>query len=419
MDWFVNARYGLMLHYGLYSMLGRGEWVQNREQIPGAEYAQLTRRFNPKRFDAEAICELAVRAGMRYVCFTTMHHEGFRLYDTELSEFNSVRACGRDLVAEIVAAARRHGLRISLYHSLNNWHDQPDAVAALEDRRAYDAFIAGVFERVRELVTRFNPIDCLWYDGWWPFAAEGWRAEEMNAMVRGIQPQILLNGRNGLDGDFGTPEQHVTAPSPWRPWEACITANNSWCWHPGDRDWKTPWQILNMLNTAARQRGNILLNIGPKGDGGIPARARELLERVGAWIAANAEAVYETDLFTLDFQRRAEHRAEWAYHGPFTAKGNMLYLWVRRWPGRELVLGGLEGAVRRVVLPAFGLDLPFRQEGGRVLVSGLPAKPPDPLCTLVRFECDGPPMLYLCGGLRTPAVPHPHYDPCPSDLPPH
>ena len=418
-DWFVNARYGLMMHYGLYSMLGRGEWVQNREEIPADEYERLAGRFNPKRFDADAICELAVRAGMRYVCFTTMHHDGFRLYDTALSDFNSVRACGRDLVAEMVAAARRHGLRISLYHSLNNWHDHPNAVAALEGKDAYEAFLAATFERVRELLTRFTPIDCLWYDGWWPFHAKGWRAEEMNAMVRSIQPQMLVNGRNGLPGDFSTPEQHVSAPTPWRPWEACITTNRSWCWHKGDRDWKTPWQILEMLNTVARQRGNLLLNVGPKGDGSIPAPAVRLLETVGAWVASNGEALFDTDMFTLDYQHRGEHRGEWVYHGPFTAKDNDLYLWVRRWPGRELAIGGFQCKVRAVTLPAFDLTPTFRQEGTRVVVSGLPTRPLDPLCTVVRFECDRPPVLYMCGGLRTPRVAHPHYDPCPSDLPPY
>jgi alpha-L-fucosidase len=416
--WFAEARYGLMLHYGLYSILGRGEWVQNREQIPAAEYASLARQFNPKKFDADAICELAVRAGMRYVCFTTMHHDGFRLYDTELSDLNSVHACGRDLVEEMVTAARRHGLRITLYHSLNNWHDQPDAVAALESRDAYETFVAATHERLRELVTRFNPIDCLWYDGWWPFHAEGWQAERMNDMVRSIQPHILFNGRNGLPGDFGTPEQHVTAPTPWRPWEACITTNRSWCWHRGDRDWKTPWQVLEMVNTVSRQRGNLLLNIGPRGDGSIPAQVKRLLTTVGEWIGQNSDAVYGTDMFTLDYHERGEHRSEWVYHGPFTAKGNSLYLWVRRWPGPELAVGGFQCNVRSVTLPAFGLSPTFRQEGERVVVSGLPATPPDRLCTLVRFECDRPPALYMCAGLTTPRVAHPHYDPCPSDLPP-
>lgn len=220
-DWFVRARFGLFIHYGLYSLLGRGEWVRNREQIPPEEYTALANQFTAERFDADALADLAVRAGMRYVCFTTMHHDGFRLYDTRLSAFRS----RRDLTGELVAACRRRGLRIALYHSLNNWHDQPDAVAALEDAASRETFLANTFARLRELVTRYNPIDVLWYDGWWPFDAQGWRATEMNEMVRRIQPHILFNGRNGLPGDFATPEGHLTAPRPWRPWEACIPHN--------------------------------------------------------------------------------------------------------------------------------------------------------------------------------------------------
>ena len=223
-NWFTEARYGLFIHYGLYSLLGRGEWVLNREQIPLSEYRPLAASFTAEKFDAGAICNLAVRAGMRYVVLTTMHHEGYRLYPTALSEFCS----RRDLVGELVVAARARGLRVGLYHSLNNWSDQPDAVTALEDKRAYEAFIGKTHARLREIVTRYNPIDLLWYDGWWPFNAAGWRAEEMNKMVRAIQPHILFNGRNGLPGDFATPEGHLTAPRPWRPWEACLTLNDSW-----------------------------------------------------------------------------------------------------------------------------------------------------------------------------------------------
>ena len=192
--------------------------------------------------------------------------DGFRLYDTQLSNFKSKR----DLTAEIIAACRKRGLRIALYHSLNNWMDKPDSVDALEDKAAYEKFIANTFVRIRELVTKYNPIDTLWYDGWWPFNAEGWRGEEMNAMVRAIQPHILFNGRNGLPGDFGTPEGHVTAPTPWRPWEACITHNNSWCFHAGDHDWKRPGDLVDMLAKVAVGKGNLLFNIGPRGDGSIP-----------------------------------------------------------------------------------------------------------------------------------------------------
>jgi alpha-L-fucosidase len=409
---FCEWRYGMIVHYGLYSLLERGEWVMNREQIPVADYRRLAHRFEAQRFDPGAICDLAVRAGMRYVVLTTMHHDGYRLYPTALSDFCS----RRDWVAEFTNAARARGLGIGLYHSLNNWTDQPDAVAALEDPAAYEVFIRQTFERVRELVSRYNPIDVLWYDGWWPFNAEGWQAERMNAMVRAIQPHILFNGRNGLPGDFATPEGHLGAPQPWRPWEACMTLNGSWGYHRGDQDWKTPGQVADLLMTCAQRRGNLLLNIGPRGDGSIPEPSVRVLETVGDWLRRCGEGLFDTDAFTFDLRERGTHRGEWSHHGPFTARGNSLYWFPRRWPGETATWAGLESRVLKATLLGSDRNLAFHQQGGQVTLTGLPAEPPDPVCPVVRLDCDRPPVLYLTGGLRTPRVAHPHYDPCPSDI---
>ena len=410
---FSHWRYGLFIHYGLYSLLGRGEWGMNREQIPAAEYQALASRFTAAKFDANALADLAVRAGMRYVVFTTMHHDGYRLYPTALSDFCSQR----DLVGEVVAACRQRGLGIGLYHSLNNWADQPDAVTALEDPAAHATFIRNTQARLRELVTRYNPIDVLWYDGWWPFNAEGWRAEELNAMVRGIQPHILFNGRNGLAGDFATPEGHLGAPKPWRPWEACMTLNDSWGYHAGDHNWKTPGQIVDLLATCAQGQGNLLLNIGPRGAGSVPEESGRVLETVGAWLKrSGTAAIFDTEKFTFDLQEKADHRNDWNHHGPLTVRGRSLYWLIRRWPGQSLTLAGLDCRVERATLLGTDQLLQFTQTDGRVVVTGVPAEPPDPVCPILRFDCDQPPALYLTGGMRVPRVAHPHYDPCPSDI---
>lgn len=414
---FHTWRYGMFIHYGLYSLLGRGEWVMNREKIPPAEYEKLAGQFTAEKFDADAIADLAVRAGMRYVVLTTMHHDGFRLYHSDLTDYCTTKtAAKRDLVAELVAACGQRNLRIGLYHSLNNWHDQPDAVAALEDKGAYETVIAATHARLRELLTRFNPIDVLWYDGWWPFNAEGWRAESMNAMARSIQPHLLFNGRNGLKGDFATPEGHLGYPSPWRPWEAAMTLNGSWGYHAGDLDWKSPWQVIDMLATCANARGNLLLNIGPRGDGSIPEGSAAVLETVGQWLQRHGEAIFDTDTFTMDLRERGDHRSDWNHHGPVTAKGDTFYLLARRWPGPTLTMAGVECRVLQATLLTTGQTLPFTQQDDKVTVTALPAEPPDPVCPVIRFTCDRPPRLYLTGGLRTPKVSHPHYDPCPSDL---
>ena len=419
-DWFVKARFGLFVHYGLYSIPGRGEWMMNRERLSRDEMRALAKQFNPVNFDADFICDLAARSGMRYVTLTTMHHDGFRLYDTALSDFNSMHYAKRDLVAEFVEAARKQGLRVSLYHSLNNWTDTPDAVDALESKDAYEAFIGNTFARLKELVTRFNPIDVLWYDGWWPFSATEWQAEKMNAMVRQIQPHILFNGRNGLPGDFGTPEGHMSAPTPWRPWEGCITFNDHWSYHRGDHHWKGTDEVVSLLGSAAAACGNLLLNIGPRGDGSVPVESVEILERVGRWMERNGEAVRDTDLFTWGLMDRKAPSSEWTHQGTFTAsftrKGKNLYHFVRYWPGPRLVVAGLNTVVERISFLHSGKPVAFTQQGDKVVITDLPEAAPDAVCTVLKFVCRDVPELYLTGGMRVPQVAHRPYDPCQSDI---
>lgn len=416
MDWFLNARFGLFVHYGLYSILERGEWVMNRERLNPDEMRALARQFNPINFDADRICDLAVSSGMRYVNLTTMHHDGFRLYDTALSDFNAMHYAKRDLVSEFVSAARKRGLKIALYHSLNNWTDQPDAVAALESKDAYEEFIGRTFDRIRELVTRFNPIDVLWYDGWWPFNADLWQAKKMNAMVREIQPHILFNGRNGLPGDFGTPEGHMSSPNPWRPWEGCMTLNDHWGFHRGDQHWKGPDEVIGLLAAAASARGNLLLNIGPHADGSIPVASVDILEKIGHWMQRNGEAVNDTDLLTFGLMERKGHCGDWSHQGLFTRKGKTLYHLVRYWPGTRLVVAGLNTRVTQVSLLHSGKSLCFTQDEGKVTVTDLPEAAPDLICTVLKFTCADVPEMYLAGGMRIPTVAHPPYDPCQSDI---
>ena len=416
MDWFLEARFGLFVHYGLYSILERGEWVMNRERLSGAEMLALAQQFKPVNFDADRLCDLAASSGMRYVNLTTMHHDGFRLYDTALSDFNSMHYGKRDLVEEFVNAARKHGLKIALYHSLNNWTDKPDAVDALESKDAYDEFIGNTLARIKELVSRFNPIAIMWYDGWWPFNAADWQADKMNAMVREIQPHILFNGRNGLAGDFGTPEGHMTSPTPWRPWEGCMTFNDHWGYHRGDHHWKGADDVVDLLATAASARGNLILNIGPRGDGSVPEASVEILDKVGRWLSRNGEAVHNTDSFTYGLMDRKGHAGDWSSQGLFTRKGKSLYHLVRYWPGNQLVVAGLNTVVEQVIFLHSGKTLNFEQKNGKVTVYNLPEAAPDPVCTVLKFACVDVPEMYLTGGMRIPKVPHPPYDPYQSDI---
>ncbi len=414
---FSELRYGMFVHFGLFSELARGEWVMNREQIPVEEMEALAGNFHPDNFNADEICRLAVEGGMKYIVFTTMHHEGFRMYDTGLSGFNSVKFCHRDFAREIVEAARKHGLKTGLYHSLNNWHDAPDAVDALEDPKKYNIFIANTFDRLKELVTKYNPIDILWYDGWWPYHRDGWQAERMNRELREIQPHLLFNGRNGLPGDFGTPEQHLTAPVPWRPWEACMTLNNHWGYHRSDHCWKSPAEVINMLMTCGLGRGNLLLNIGPRGDGSIPERSVEIIRAVGRWIREEGGSEVLSGCDKLSFSPTVPNpadRGDWDPQGKFAASGNNLYLVMQYNPGRCYTLTGLRAEVRSVLVCG-STPLKFTQTGDKITVK-LPEALEKMTAPVLKFVCDRKPAVYRTGGMRIPKCEHPRYDPMEPDI---
>lgn len=413
-DEFMQLKFGMFVHFGLFSAMGRGEWVMNREQIPPEEMRSIAQNFNPDKFDADAICRLALDSGMKYIVFVTMHHDGFRLYDTALSDHNSVKVCGRDLVAEMVDACRRYGLKIGLYHSLNNWFDQPDAVAALEDEAAYEKFIQATFARLKELVTKYKPFDIMWYDGWWPFNAQGWQAEKMNAMLKSIHPDLIFNGRNCLPGDFGTPEQHLTAPKPYRPWEACVTLNNSWGYVEGDDSWKHPLEVTNMLKSCAVNGGNLLLNVGPRGDGSIPEKTVEILQKVGSWLRnGGSEALTDCEPMPLSPAiSPPTDRGDWDTQADFTCSGNNLFIIMKYHPA-SYTLTGLQCKVLEI--SCMGKNIPFTQVGGK-LEFEVPADIREQFRPTFKVKCDVPPAIYRCGGLRVPQVEHPRYDPITPDI---
>ena len=416
-EWFQNARYGMLMQYGLYSLLERGEWVMNKEEIPVAEYAKLADNFSAKKCDFDTLTSRAKNDwGMKYATLVTKHHDGFCLYDSNLTDFKVTNSpARRDLVAEFVAACRKHDMKVGLYFSLNDWSTSPNAVDALErPEECYQPFIDYVHGQCREILTGYGPVDILWYDGWWPYDGKGWQAEKLNAMARSLQPGILLNGRCGIPGDFVTPEQHVTSSKGM--WEACMPMNNNWCYHKGDHNWKSPKTIAEMLRKAASGRGNLLLNVAPKGDGSIPKPAVDVLNRTGAWLKVNGEAIYGSDRFEYDLRERGNQKSDWTFHGGFSARGNQFYLHVHSWPGSELTICGLECVVKKVVNLETKEEYEFTQIGGKVVVSNLPEEYDTAMPVVLRFETQGPPCIYKTGGHRNPRVPHCRYDPLPSEI---
>jgi alpha-L-fucosidase len=379
MQWWHQARFGMFIHWGLYSVLGRHEWVMENEGIPVAEYEQLAKQFKPKPNAAREWARLAKQARQKYMVMTTKHHEGFCNFATELTDYCAPKqGPGRDLVREYVEAARAEGLRVGFYYSLMDWH-HPDGARCATDEAARRRFVEYTHGLVRDLMTNYGKIDVLWYDVAWPLDAGGWESEKMNEMVFKLQPDIIVNNRNKLEGDFATPEQRIQAEK--RAWESCMTMNDSWGYQHADDNWKTPKTIVRNLITCTHDTGNYLLNIGPKADGSVPEESVRILTSVGKWIDRNGQTIYQSDVCQ-------PHRSNYA---SFSRKGNTLYMHVHFWPGNTVALAGLMNQVKSARLVATGQSLKFEQEKFRVRFTGLPDKAPDDPVTTLAIECDGEP----------------------------
>jgi alpha-L-fucosidase len=368
MKWWHEARFGMFIHWGLYSQLGRHEWVMENEGIPVAEYEQLAKQFKPKPNAARDWARLAKQAGQGYMVMTTKHHEGFCHFDSKLTNYCAPKqGPGRDLVKEYVEAARAEGMRVGFYYSLMDWH-HPDGARCATDEAARRRFVDYIHGQIHELLSNYGKIDVLWYDVSWPLDAAGWESE------------IIVNNRNKLDGDFSTPEQTITADNK-HAWESCMTMNDSWGYQRADDDWKSPKTVVRNLVTCAHDTGNYLLNIGPKADGSIPEESVCILSKVGGWMQRNGPTIYQSE-------KCQPRRSNFA---GFSRKGNTLYMHVHFWPGSTVALGGLRNKVQSAKLIASGKDVKFEQDDFRVRFVGLPEKAPDDPVTTIAIECDGEP----------------------------
>ena len=403
MAWWHAAKFGMFIHWGLYSVLGQHEWAMEAEGIPIPQYELMAKHFHPKPNAAREWARLAKRAGQKYMVMTTKHHEGFCMFDTKLTNYCAPKqGPGRDLVREYVEAARAEGLRVGFYYSLMDWH-HPDGALCKTDEAARKRFVAYTHGLIRELMTNYGKIDVLWYDVDWPLTPEQWESERMNQMVFELQPEIIVNNRNGLDGDFSTPEQHIQAAKMGRAWETCMTLNDSWGYNRGDDSWKTPKAIVSNLATCAAGGGNYLLNVGPKPDGSVPAESVEILDAVGKWLDINGKAIYQTQ------------RGSFAGHPPnanFTRNGNTLYIHEKYWPGVTpaaqwlsffqpgvvVAIGGLKAKVKSARLLKTGQNVTFSQdEPLHLRLTGLPVEAPDSPSTVIEVECESEPIIDAWG----------------------
>ena len=370
-QWFRDARFGLFIHWGIYAIPAKGEWAMFHNNWNYAYYETFAARFNPVAFAPAAWARLAWDAGMRYVVFTTKHHDGFCMYDSKHTDFKITNTpYGKDITAELLAACRAQGLRIGLYHSLVDWrhpHYVPDAEHPLwrqgpdawkgRDRAVYRDYL---YRQVTQLLTDYGKIDLLFFDYTSKHkTSEEWDAEKLLQLVYSLQPEIIVNDRLSyyktpkFYGDYATPEVSVpNAPTAIDgkavPWETCMTMNANWGYAGDGGFFKSPQTILEALAKCASLDGNLLLNVGPDALGRIPSGSVKVLEGIAAWMKANAEAIHGAG------------QAAWpAPHGMFyTQKGGDLYLHLPTPPMGDIILPGLKGKVKDVTLLADGSDVP-------------------------------------------------------------
>ena len=328
-SWFMHDRFGMFIHFGLYSMPARHEWVKTREFMTNEDYEVYFKHFNPDLFDAREWARQAKAAGMKYAVLTAKHHEGFCLFDSEYTDYKITNtAFGRDLIKEYVEAFRAEGLHVGLYYSLLDWHHphytidtrhplrNHEEAAELNKTRDFKIYNEYMRNQIRELLTNYGKIDVMWFDFSWRIASaedstdpllrgkdeEDWESEKLLELIRSLQPDILINNRLSSRrnlGDLRTPEQDQ--PHGWvrdpqtkerAVWEACQTFSGAWGYHRDEHSWKTPRQVLEMLIRTVSFGGNLLMNVGPTARGIFDERATERLEAIGKWMRFHSRSIY-------------------------------------------------------------------------------------------------------------------------------
>ena len=356
--WFARARLGLFVHWGhgsqhgwelSWPLVGGAPNLHRCQHVPADTYHASARSFAPRQGAARAWLAQAKRCGMEYAVLTTKHHDGFALWPTATSDFSiAMTPYGGDLVGEFVDATRAAGLRVGFYFSLCDWH-HPDYPAFTDADRPYrfgmaprptdaqwDRFHAVLRAQLDELLTRYGRIDLLWFDGGWERSSAAWRTHELVAMIRALQPDIVINDRLPGAGDYDTPEQFVPAEPPARAWETCLTMNESWAWNPDDPDYKSSRALVHTLCEVAGRGGRLLLNVGPRGDGSLAPEQAERLHAIAAWMDAHGESIQGTDAGL----------APWQFYGPSTRRDGRIYLHLLARPYETVTVRGLP--IRRV-----------------------------------------------------------------------
>jgi alpha-L-fucosidase len=417
MGWWREAKFGLFIHWGVYSVpagfyqgkpvAGVGEWIMNKGKIPMAEYQAFAKEFNPVKFDAEAWVKMARDAGMKYIVITSKHHDGFAMFCSQASRWDICDASpfGRDPLRELAAACRQHGIRLGFYYSqAQDWNNGGAAAGGKWDpaqEHSMDDYIDRIaVPQVREILTNYGrdiPA-VLWWDT--PRDMNSERAEKLYRTVQELRPDIIQNNRlgGGFKGDTETPEQFIPPQGyPGRDWETCMTMNDTWGFKRDDNNWKSTETLIRNLCDIASKGGNYLLNVGPTSEGLIPQPSVERLAEIGKWMRVNGEAIYGTGATPFGAEagkfsetekdKKGKPKFVPAWEWRCTTRPGKIYLHIFKWPAGRFELPPVNGKIARAYLLADPTrrKLEFEQTGQGVSIT-LPDKAPASIASVVCLE---------------------------------
>ncbi|OFY57830.1 MAG: alpha-L-fucosidase [Bacteroidetes bacterium RBG_19FT_COMBO_42_10] len=402
MKWWTEARFGMFIHWGLYALPARHEWVKNRERMTNEQYQKYFELFNPDLYNPKEWAKMAREAGMKYVVLTAKHHEGFCLFDSKYTDYKSTNTpCGKDLIREYVNAFRAEGLKVGFYYSLIDWH-HPDytidsrhpqrqesdtAYARLNSGKDMNRYREYMKNQVRELLTNYGEISIIWFDFSFPGkngkGREDWDSENLLKLTRSLQPGIIVDDRLDLKDveggwDFTTPEQYKVEKWPEYngkriPWETCQTFSGSWGYYRDETSWKSPAQLLELLVESASKGGNLLLNVGPTARGTFDYRAQERLKAMGEWMKVNSRSVYGCTEAPAEFT--APPNTLLTYN-PVTKR---LYVHLLVYPLNRLILKNMADKIKYVQFLHDASEVNMttgRNEAGNDLILSLPVQKP-------------------------------------------
>lgn len=404
MDWFSDAKLGIFIHWGIYSVQGSGEsWPFHNKRMTHEAYMKQIGGFTAKNYNAKEWVDLIKYSGAQYAVITSKHHDGVALYNTKMNDLSIPKKAPakKDVLTPFVNELRNQNLKVGLYYSLIDW-TYPDYPGFLRDSSRYDSkkdtirwnrFLKFCHGQIGELSTQYNP-DLFWFDGDWEHSAEEWHASEIRTNILKHNPKAIINGRLQGFGDYDTPEQNFPVVRPnMKNWELCMTINDSWGWEVGDTNWKTPYQIITIFADAIGMGGTLLLDIGPKEDGSIPAEQVNVLKELGNWTHKHQEAIFGS----------LGGMPQGHFYGPSTLSkdSTTLYLFLSGNPQQDVIVKGLVDNIQEISVVGSGTNLKWDIVGkiswshvpGLVYIH-VPENEQDKYMTVLKVKLKSPIRLY-------------------------